>query len=70
MRRTTLRAVTLVAALCAAAFVPTPAVAAADTGVPNGDVIANLWSWNWRSVATAIATQQSARSNSSTSALR
>lgn len=33
----------------------TPAVAAAprpaDTGVPNGDVIANLWSWNWRSVA-------------------
>lgn len=23
----------------------------ADTGVPNGDVIANLWSWNWRSVA-------------------
>lgn len=28
-----------------------PPVVAADTGVPNGDVIANLWSWNWRSVA-------------------
>ncbi|WP_460394735.1 carbohydrate-binding module family 20 domain-containing protein [Actinophytocola sediminis] len=28
---------------------------AADTGVPNGDVIANLWSWNWRSVAAECA---------------
>ncbi|MBB4910051.1 carbohydrate-binding module family 20 domain-containing protein [Actinophytocola algeriensis] len=26
--------------------------AVADTGVPNGDVIANLWSWNWASVAS------------------
>lgn len=24
---------------------------AADTGVPNGDTIANLWEWNWPSVA-------------------
>ncbi|OLF15477.1 carbohydrate-binding module family 20 domain-containing protein [Actinophytocola xanthii] len=34
---------------------PAPAAPAgvhrADTGVPNGDVIANLWAWNWRSVA-------------------
>jgi alpha-amylase len=30
---------------------------AADTGVPNGDVIANLWSWNWRSVAAECANQ-------------
>ncbi|NEB79862.1 hypothetical protein G3I40_32280 [Streptomyces sp. SID14478] len=29
---------------------PTPG-AAADTGAPNGDVIANLWQWNWKSVA-------------------
>ncbi|ATL27240.1 alpha-amylase [Streptomyces formicae] len=30
----------------------TPATArAADTGVPNGDTIANLWEWNWKSVA-------------------
>jgi alpha-amylase len=58
MRRTTLRTVTLVAAMCASAFVPTPAVAApADTGVPNGDVIANLWSWNWRSVAAECTNQ-------------
>jgi alpha-amylase len=28
------------------------AAAATDTGVPNGDVIANLWEWNWRSVAS------------------
>ncbi|WP_119731202.1 alpha-amylase [Thermomonospora amylolytica] len=34
----------------AAATAPAP-VRAVDTGVPNGDVIANLWSWNWRSVA-------------------
>lgn len=61
MRGTTLRATALSALLllpaaalapaaAAAPVVPAP-VAAADTGVPNGDVIANLWSWNWPSVA-------------------
>ncbi|WP_428956442.1 carbohydrate-binding module family 20 domain-containing protein [Streptomyces sp. cg35] len=30
---------------------PASPAAAADTGVPNGDVIANLWQWNWASVA-------------------
>ncbi|MEV5612531.1 carbohydrate-binding module family 20 domain-containing protein [Streptomyces sp. NPDC052225] len=30
---------------------PAATAAAADTGVKNGDVIANLWSWNWKSVA-------------------
>ncbi len=54
MGKTLLRAVTLsaVAVLCATTVATgaTRAAAAADTGVPNGDVIANLWSWNWRSV--------------------
>jgi len=59
MRRSLLRT-TMVAALCAAGIGVAPAAAApqsapvrtaADTGVPNGDVIANLWSWNWKSVA-------------------
>ncbi|HYQ68633.1 carbohydrate-binding module family 20 domain-containing protein [Actinophytocola sp.] len=31
--------------------------ASADTGVPNGDVIANLWSWNWHSVAAECVNQ-------------
>lgn len=50
MRRT-LPAIVLsvVASLCTGGF--GTATASADTGVPNGDVIANLWSWNWRSVA-------------------
>ncbi len=30
---------------------PVAAPRAADVGTPNGDVIANLWSWNWNSVA-------------------
>ncbi|MEV1022073.1 carbohydrate-binding module family 20 domain-containing protein [Streptomyces sp. NPDC050264] len=30
---------------------PAQSASAADTGVKNGDVIANLWSWNWKSVA-------------------
>ncbi|MFJ9037548.1 carbohydrate-binding module family 20 domain-containing protein [Streptomyces sp. NPDC102406] len=30
---------------------PAQTASAADTGVRNGDVIANLWSWNWKSVA-------------------
>lgn len=61
MRRSPLLSLA-VAALCATAVftVPTanaagtaaPVAPAADTGVPNGDVIANLWSWNWRSVAS------------------
>ncbi|MFE4749752.1 carbohydrate-binding module family 20 domain-containing protein [Streptomyces mirabilis] len=40
-------------ALGAAAALPAPAAHAAvsDTGIPNGDVIANLWEWNWKSVA-------------------
>ncbi len=59
MRRSLLRT-TMVAALFAAGIGMAPATAApaappvqaaADTGVPNGDVIANLWSWNWKSVA-------------------
>ncbi|MFC9633153.1 alpha-amylase family glycosyl hydrolase [Streptomyces mirabilis] len=33
-----------------AAALPTPA-AVSDTGIPNGDVIANLWEGNWKSVA-------------------
>jgi alpha-amylase len=41
-----------------AAAAPAPAgVHRADTGVPNGDVIANLWSWNWRSVAAECTNQ-------------
>ncbi|MFJ9173311.1 alpha-amylase family protein [Streptomyces sp. NPDC102360] len=33
------------------ASLPSPTAQAADTGTPNGDVIANLWQWNWASVA-------------------
>ncbi|MFZ3555597.1 alpha-amylase [Streptomyces sp. BH055] len=33
------------------ASLPAPTATAADTGTPNGDVIANLWQWNWASVA-------------------
>lgn len=53
MGKPLLRAVTLsaVAVLCAMTVLTGVSRAApADTGVPNGDVIANLWSWNWRSV--------------------
>ncbi|MFE2428377.1 carbohydrate-binding module family 20 domain-containing protein [Streptomyces sp. NPDC059373] len=35
-----------------AALPATQAHAATDTGVANGDVIANLWEWNWDSVAS------------------
>ena len=65
MGKPLLRAITLSAAavLCAttvatsatastAAPQAAPPAVAADTGVPNGDVIANLWSWNWRSVGS------------------
>ena len=61
MRPTLLRSTILPAiAVLAAGVLSVPAappaeaepVVAADTGVPNGDVIANLWSWNWRSVAS------------------
>jgi alpha-amylase len=43
-------ALSAVAVLCATGLVTNPTRADADIGVPNGDVIANLWSWNWRSV--------------------
>jgi alpha-amylase len=55
MERPLLRTVALsaVAVLSAATWATGPGAqpARADTGVANGDVIANLWAWNWRSVA-------------------
>ncbi|MCX3062004.1 carbohydrate-binding module family 20 domain-containing protein [Streptomyces beihaiensis] len=33
-----------------ASAAPAAAATATDTGVKNGDVIANLWEWNWKSV--------------------
>ncbi|WP_436498632.1 carbohydrate-binding module family 20 domain-containing protein [Actinokineospora sp. HUAS TT18] len=54
MRRNVLRTALLAAALSTTVVgigAGQAPAAAADTGVPNGDVIANLWAWNWRSVA-------------------
>ncbi|MCT2585511.1 carbohydrate-binding module family 20 domain-containing protein [Actinophytocola gossypii] len=52
MRRTLRFALpTIVLAAMVTAPSATADVRVADTGVPNGDVIANLWSWNWPSVA-------------------
>ncbi|MFE1953372.1 alpha-amylase family protein [Streptomyces sp. NPDC059524] len=49
-RRATATALAL-GALTLGGVVTLPAQpAAADTGVANGDVIANLWQWNWKSV--------------------
>lgn len=48
----------LAAALALGALTALPATqahAATDTGVANGDVIANLWEWNWDSVASECA---------------
>ncbi|MFL6121504.1 carbohydrate-binding module family 20 domain-containing protein [Actinophytocola sp.] len=57
MRRLTLPAIvlTVVASLCTGGL--GTSTASADTGVPNGDVIANLWSWNWRSVGAECVNQ-------------
>ena len=61
MKRTSRWAVTLsaLALTTPAAITLTSATADAETGVPhstatsapNGDAVANLWEWNWRSVA-------------------
>lgn len=63
LHKTALAALLAVAAAVAVTTVATAApedraanrepdrVTRADTGTPNGDVIANLWSWNWNSVA-------------------
>jgi alpha-amylase len=51
LRSTILSAVAALVAFSVPAAQAEPVSAAADTGVRNGDVIANLWSWNWRSVA-------------------
>lgn len=57
MRRLLLPAIALsvVASLCTGGLGNQSA--RADTGVPNGDVIANLWSWNWRSVGAECVNQ-------------
>lgn len=58
MRRIRSRALPLATAgllaLGGAAALPAHA-AVFDTGIPNGDVIANLWEWNWKSVASGSA---------------
>jgi alpha-amylase len=51
-RRITSLLVTAALAVGGLAALPAQQAAAADTGVPNGDVIANLWEWNWKSVAS------------------
>lgn len=51
LRAALLAAVAVLSSTAVLTGVNPPTAAAADTGVPNGDVIANLWSWNWRSVA-------------------
>ncbi|MFI6488305.1 hypothetical protein [Streptomyces sp. NPDC050564] len=51
-RRVTRLLVTAALAVGGLAALPAQQAAAADTGVPNGDVIANLWEWNWKSVAS------------------
>jgi alpha-amylase len=56
MRRTLPAIVlTVVASLCTIGS--SSSAASADTGVPNGDVIANLWSWNWKSVGAECVNQ-------------
>lgn len=57
MRRLLLPAIVLaiVASLCTGGL--GTRTASADTGVPNGDVIANLWSWNWKSVGAECVNQ-------------
>ncbi|MCX4975102.1 carbohydrate-binding module family 20 domain-containing protein [Streptomyces sp. NBC_00620] len=53
LRRRRITRLLLTAALAVGGLAALPAqqAAAADTGIPNGDVIANLWEWNWKSVA-------------------
>ncbi|WP_405917307.1 carbohydrate-binding module family 20 domain-containing protein [Streptomyces sp. NBC_00728] len=51
-RRVSRLLVTVALALGGLAALPAQQAAAADTGVANGDVIANLWEWNWKSVAS------------------